>query len=160
MSSHRLFYLALGLIVLGMVSAQLGAYYYLHRLYSPAASQGGTVNTLINYGNSTIKWYNQTSISGSENFYDLTVSLVGGNIEAQFYGPPLNEHFVTAINGVKNHSPYFWTIWILCQRQNAWEVSPVGADAILVGNGQTLAWAYGIPDHSPVPGSRTADSCS
>src|SRR5438034_682377 len=87
-----------------MVSAQLGAYYYLHRLYSPAASQAGTVNTLINYGNSTIKWYNQTSISGSENFYHLTVSLVGGNIEAQFYGPPLNEHFVTAINGVVNHA--------------------------------------------------------
>ncbi len=145
------------------MSAQIGAYYYLLRLYSQAAPPGScavSVCTLINYGNATVKWYNETSVPANWNFYKLTSNLTGGRIEAQFYGLPLNEHFVTGINGVKNQSPFYWTLWIFCQKQNAWAVSPVGADLIHPGNGETLAWAYEIPYHTPIPGTRTVDSCS
>jgi hypothetical protein len=138
---------------------QLEAYSYFRNLYSVSAQHVTGVNTLINYGNGTIVWYNRTSVPAVSNLYDLTLNLTGGNVEAAFYGPPYNEHFVTAINGVGNHSPYYWTLWLYCQNKNGWEVSPVGADNIRVGSAQTIAWAYEIPYHSPLPGTQTFDSC-
>jgi hypothetical protein len=118
------FYLILGLIAIGIVSTQIGSY------------------------------YNETSFSAGSNFYNLTLYLTRGNIDAKFY-PSFNEHFVTGINGVKNQGQIYWTLWILCQKQNAWVVSPVGADLIRLANGQTLAWAYEVPYTAPVTGART-----
>lgn len=107
-----------------------------------------------------MKWINQTSFRAGSNFYNLTFYLTGGKIEAPFYGPPLNEHFVTGIDGVENRDPYYWTLWVFCQKQNGWAVSPVGADLIRLGSGLTLAWAYEIPYHAPVPDAKKVDSCS
>ncbi len=104
-------------------------------------------------------WYNETGVSAVSNLYELTLNLTRGNVEATFYGPPYNEHFVTAINGVENRSPYYWTLWLYCQNKKGWQVSPVGADNIRVGSAQTIAWAYEIPYHSPMPGAQTLDSC-
>jgi hypothetical protein len=153
------FYLILGLIAIGIVSTQIGSYYYLQRLYSPVGSATIGVSILLNYGNATMKWYNETSFSAGSNFYNLTLYLTRGNIDAKFY-PSFNEHFVTGINGVKNQGQIYWTLWILCQKQNAWVVSPVGADLIRLANGQTLAWAYEVPYTAPVTGARTVGSCS
>jgi len=147
------------IIAIGIIAVQAGAYYYLQTLYSPAGSAEIGVNALVNYGNSTLHWYNETSFSAGSNFYNLTVYLTRGNVEAQFY-PSFNEHFVTGINGVKNQGETYWTLWMLCQKQNAWAVSPIGADLIQLANGQTLAWAYEVPYRAPVTGARMVGSCS
>ena len=155
--------------------AQVGAYYYLQRSYdgtlstssvncspSSSSSEGFSVvetNTLINYGNGSIRWYNETNIPATWNFYQLTLYLANGNVEAQCYGPPYNEHYVTAINNVSNRRPFYWTIWIFCQGQNAWVTSPVGVDLIRLSAGQTLAWAYEVPYQPPLPNTRTVASC-
>jgi hypothetical protein len=106
-----------------------------------------------------MKWYNETKIPANWNFYNLTVYLTGGNIETKFY-PLFNEHYMISISGIEEHSPYFWTLWIFCQKQNAWATSPVGADEIQLRSGGTLAWAFQIPYKSPIPGERKVDSCS
>ncbi len=142
-----------------IVVVQAGAYYYFQRLDTPARSAGIGVDTLINYGNTTMRWYNETSFSVGSNFYNLTLFLTRGNVESQFY-PSFNEHFVTGINGVKNQDGTYWTLWILCQKQSAWAVSPVGADLIRLANGQTLAWAYEVPYRAPMSGARMVGSCS
>ncbi len=175
MGNHRLFFLILGLIAVLLVSAQAAAYYYLQRSYGGAlstssaqcssntTSTGNNVvetNTLINYGNGTIRWYNKTNIPSSWNFYQLTFHITNGNVEEQCYGPPYNEHYVTGINNVNNRNPFYWTVWIFCQSQNAWATSPVGADLIRLSNGETLAWAYEVPYQSPLPGARTIAFCS
>jgi hypothetical protein len=171
-----MFYLVLGLIAVLLVVAQVGAYYYLHTSYggtlstssaqcssSNGSSTGTNVvqtNTLINYGNGTVRWYNETNIPATWNFYQLTLHLANGNVEAQCYGPPYNEHYVTGINNVNDRSPFYWTVWIFCQNQNAWSTSPVGVDLIRLSDGQTLAWAYEVPYHPPLPGARTIAFCS
>lgn len=159
MGEHRLFYLVLVLVAVGIVSAQIGASYYLQKFSNPPRSTLGNVNTLINYGNGTMKWYNETSIPASWNFYNLTVYVTRGNIVAPF-DRLLNEHYVTGINGVENHAPYFWTLWTFCEKQSAWTQATIGADQIRLGNNSTLAWAYQIPYHSPTSGSRTVGLCS
>ena len=159
MGEHRSFYLVLVLVAVGIVSAQIGAYYYLQKLSSPAGSAPSTVNTVINYGNGTMKWYNETNVPANWNFYNLTVYLTRGNIVASF-DTLLNEHYVTGINGLQNHAPYFWTLWTFCEKQKAWAQATVGADEIPLGNSTTLAWAYQIPYHSPIPRARTVGLCS
>ena len=164
---------------LTIASAQVGTYYYLERsntgtvanssgLCNYLTSESMGVNTiatnvLINYGNGTMKWYNETAVPSSWNAYSLTMYLAKCNVQAKFYGPPLNEHFVTTINGVSNQGGLSWSIWMFCQKKNAWEYSQVGIDLISLADGQTLAWTYGPSSSSnpqpPIPGARTATSC-
>jgi hypothetical protein len=92
-------------------------------------------NVLISYGNGTMQWYNETAVPSSWNAYALTMYLAKCNVQAKFYGPPLNEHFVTAINGVSNQGSFSWSIWMFCQHAIAWEYSQVGVDLIALANG-------------------------
>ena len=183
MGSHRVFYIALAVIGVAVILAQTGAYYYLQKMYNSDSSKESasckllvpnssaltsicvSVNTLINFGNTTIKWYNGTRAPADWNVYSLTVYLAHGNIESTFYGPPLNEHYVTGISGIRNAGRSYWTLWMLCQSRGAWTVSPVGADRLSLSNGDIFAWAYEVltspnPDQPPLPGARITGSCS
>lgn len=140
------------------MSTQVVAYLHFQRLYgnssldtSPQSCKSNsfetnesyvTVSTLINYGNGTSRWYNETKVPSGWDFYDLTVFLANCNVEARYYGPPLNEHYVTGINGVRNGAQFFWTLWVYCQKDRAWAVSPVGADLIKLSSGAVVAWYY------------------
>ena len=179
--SQRVFYLILGITALTIASAQVGAYYYLERSnsstipdssilcnsltsHAPGVNMIAT-NVLISYGNGTMQWYNETAVPSSWNAYALTMYLAKCNVQAKFYGPPLNEHFVTAINGVSNQGSFSWSIWMLCQHTNAWAYSQVGVDLISLASGQMLAWVYGASSSSnnpapPIPNAKTVNSCS
>ena len=185
--------MALTLLFIVVVAVQAGAYYYFERIYAGSSGDGqgssagnhngsgnggsgnrgsGTgpnylvVYTLINYGNGTGRWYNRTDVPVGWDFYQLTVFLANGNVVAPYYGYPLNEHYVTGINGVINSAPYYWTLWVFCQNNAAWSVSNVGADLIRLHNNLTLAWYYQIAsgDQStwqpPVLGSAKISQCS
>jgi hypothetical protein len=122
-------------------------------------------NVLISYGNGTMKWYNETAVPSRWNAYALTMYLAKCNVEARFYGPPLNEHFVTAINGVSNQGSFSWSIWKFCYKANAWAYSQVGIDLISLANGETLAWTYEASSSNgnpqpPIPNAKTVSSCS
>jgi hypothetical protein len=181
MKRSRSLYLALGIVTVVVVSAQLGAYYYLEGSnngiassttapcsYLSANSSGVDtviVNALINYGNGTMTWYNQTIVPSNWNAYALTMYVTKCNIQTVFYGQPYNEHLVTSINGVNQHGTLSWSIWTFCVAQQAWVYSQVGVDLIQLSNGQTLAWSYGSTSSlntspPPVLGARTVDSCS
>ncbi len=172
-SGNRRFYAALILLATVVVAAQAGAYYYFERIYLSSSGAGQrsspnylVVHTLINYGNGTSRWYNRTDVPIDWDFYQLTVFLANGNVVAPYYGYPLNEHYVTGINGVSNSAPYYWTLWVYCQNNAAWSVSNVGADLIKLHNNLRVAWYYQIAsgDQSiwqpPVPGSAKISQCS
>jgi hypothetical protein len=161
--NHTLLYLSLGLIVIAITLTQFTAFYYSQRLIANAPSSGcpAFVCTLINFGNSTTRWYNETNVTSKWNFYNLTVFLAHGDVQAEYYPPPLNEHLIVSIDGVKNSGQFSWTLWMFCGTRNAWVFSAVGADAITLTSGRILAWAYEISDSQspPVPGSATVSSC-
>src|SRR5437867_3824604 len=103
MQTHRLFYLILVVATLAITSAQVGAYYYVERSnngvtsgssalcnYLTTGSSGASeivVNTLINYGNGTIKWYNQTTVPSSWNAYALTMYVTKCDVQTRYMDP-------------------------------------------------------------------------
>ncbi len=163
LGSHRIFYVSFSVIAVTIALTQATAFYYSQHASSDSPRSGCSVFvcTLINFGNSTSRWYNETNVPVEWDFYNLTVFIAQGNIQAEYYAP-LNEHLVTAIDGIGNDSRSSWTLWLYCDKQNAWFFSSTGADAIKVTRGLTLAWAYEISNsHSPpIEGSATTISCA
>ena len=143
-SQHKAFFSTTILLAAIIVAVQGSAYYYYQKSNSacPSPCQGSNirVETLINYGNGTSQWINRTNISSSWNFYDLTNNIT--KVQATYYGPPTSEHLVTGINGVHSNGQYFWSLWAVCQKSNAWIATSVGADAIHFTTYHTLAWFY------------------
>jgi hypothetical protein len=157
-----------------LLSIQVGAYYDLQRFFlsSNSATQNTgshgsnanviAVNTLLNFGNSTSKWINESRVPIGWNFYNLTLYVANGNIDSTYYGGILNEHYINAIDGVRQDGTSFWHLWQYCNKDLAWSYSNVGADQIRLVDNQTLAWyfdsfsSYG----PPVAGSPTVVNCS
>ena len=143
-SEHKIFFSILILVGSGIVAFQASAYYYYQKSSSdcPSSCNGTTVSveTLINYGNNTSQWINKTDVSSDWNFYQLTASI--SKVQAMYYGPPTSEHLITGINGVQSNQQYFWSLWAICAKSNAWIATNVGADAIHFATYHTLAWYY------------------
>ncbi len=164
MASNPLFYLALILVIIIVLSAQLGAFIQLQNLFGSATSEIPlTVNTLVNYGNGTSRWHNRTDVPSNWNFYQLTVSIAKTEASSSLSG----QHYIDSIDGVRGSSTHYWTLWIVCQKDRAWASSPVGADLLRLKNGNILAWYYQAPQSfnaatwdPPVPGGPKVAACS
>jgi hypothetical protein len=173
LGEHRLFYLSLGLIAIVAIATQATAYYYLQNSQNAEDSKSApsclatsvpciSVDTLINYGNTTIVWYNMSNVPANWNFYQLTSNIA--NVTAIPYGPPLNEHFVTGINGVPppdaQSGSYSWVLWTFCRSKAAWVYATVGADSIHLADKSILAWAFeSDSSQPPLGGQAKVDSC-
>lgn len=176
---HRRLYLAIFLVAISLVSIQLGAYYDLERFFLPnnTASQNTgshgsngsgnqsananvfTVNTLLNFGNGTSKWFNDTHVPLGWNFYDLTVYVANGNVEST-WSSDYHSHFIIGIDGIGSSGANYWALWQFCNNDRAWLYSYVGADEIALSNNQTLAWYFESDPHPPpIPGAKTVLMC-
>lgn len=116
------------------------------------------VNTIINYGNGTRVWFNQTKILKGLNVFNLTLMLAHNNVKYACYcdwNPP--ENFVTGINGVPAAptSSYYWSLWSFCPSDSSWQYSEVGADLITVSDNGIYGWYYQVGTSPPVVGSPT-----
>jgi hypothetical protein len=175
-------YVAILLIAISLISIQVGAYYDLERFFlssNSAAQNTGShrsdgsgnntdthviqVNALLNFGNGTSKWFNESRVPIGWNFYNLTLYVANNNVESTYYSG-LNEHYITAIDGKSQprDGSFFWHLWQFCNKDQAWSYSNVGADEIILSNGQSAAWYFDSSSNygSPVPGSRTVVTCS
>ena len=102
-----------------------------------------SVNVLLNYGNGTLVWYNQTSVPTSWNFFNVTELVTRGNLGAVFFAS-FGSHFVYSINGAGcpasnifcDEAWGFWTLDGIC-----WDLPFVGVDAIPVTQAMTVAWS-------------------
>ena len=172
------------LILIGVIvlASEVEGFYYVKsiRVQTSSGHTGGdssktsprtnpniiSVNTLINYGNNTRIWYNETDVVVGSNFYDQTLRVANGNVVAIYY-PTLNAHFVTSINGVRSdgigsNCSYCWGIWIYCAKDNAWMYSTEGADLVKLSNGDVLAWYIQniSQNNAPLRGAKTILVCS
>ncbi len=95
------------------------------------------VHLLIDFGNGTRKWHNNTSIEPGWSGYVATLVLLKGNLQATWY-PQYGEHFVTAVGGVAQNSTTSWFFWD--SSGGNWTLAPSGADGQVVVNGTSIAW--------------------
>ena len=100
-----------------------------------------TSDVLIDFGNGTTNWFNDTAVEPGWNMYVTTLVLTGGNVNATWY-PEYSEHFMNGIDGVSNsNSPAMdWFLWTY--NSTSWQVAQTGADAVMVYNGSIFAWTY------------------
>jgi hypothetical protein len=94
------------------------------------------VNIGINYGNGTTAWYNDTYISNGWSLFNATMSITTVNYTVD----PVLGIWVKGINGVfENATAAQYWLWYTWSSGN-WTLGPVGADAYLLKNGETIKW--------------------
>lgn len=98
------------------------------------------VNILIDYGNGTAKWYNNTEVLKGSTLLEATMKIAKVDGETGKYG-----FYVKAINGhseeiVSSSEGYSW-IWYYWDGKE-WIMGPVACDAQEVVDGGVYMWRY------------------
>lgn len=121
-------------------SSELSQLWNQYLSLKPASSSLYTADILINFGNGTQHWYNNTKVQPGWNMYTETVVLSHGDLQAQWY-PQYQEHFISGIDGVSNSNSTYWFLWTY-NSTASWQVAQVGADELPIYNGSVFAWTY------------------
>jgi hypothetical protein len=121
-------------------SSQLSQLWSKYLSLKPASSSIYAADILIDFGNGTRLWYNDTRVQPGWDMYVETVVLSHGDLQAQWY-PDYQEHLVTGIDGVSNSQTMDWFLWTYNETAS-WQSAQVGADQLPVYNGSVLAWTY------------------
>ena len=106
----------------------------------PASSSLYAADILVDFGNGTSLWYNNTHVQPGWNMYTETVVLSHGDLQAQWY-PVYQEHLLTGIDGIPDSQSMSWFLWTY-NKTASWQPSQVGADLLQVYNGSVIAWTY------------------
>lgn len=96
-----------------------------------------SVCMLVDFGNGSRRWFNDTAVQPGWNAYIATVVLLGGNIRSTWY-PQFQEHLVEGLDGVASGRSSSWFVWEY--RQDGWRISQTGADGVPAYNGTVFAW--------------------
>ena len=94
---------------------------------------------LIDYGNGTYTWHNDTSVQPGSNLYAATVLVADGYVNATCC--EFGSHFVTGIGGIQNSNSESWWLWTY-NGTASWQVAQVGPDEITILNGSVFAWTF------------------
>ncbi|MGD0638716.1 MAG: hypothetical protein ABSA72_11830 [Nitrososphaerales archaeon] len=121
-------------------SGELSQLWSQYLTLKPASSSLYAADILVDFGNGTHRWYNNTAVQPGWSMYTETVVLSHGDMQAQWY-PQYQEHFITGIDGVANSNNMYWFLWTY-NRTASWQVAQVGADDLPVYNGSVFAWTY------------------
>jgi hypothetical protein len=128
--------------------AKLWASYQQLASVSGSRALAYTVHLLIDFGNGTLRWHNDTSIQPGWNGYVASLIVLKGNVQATWY-PQYGEHFVTGIDGVRGTASTSWFVWEF--EGGGWTASQTGADQLQITNGTTIAWTLCAYDSSSNP---------
>jgi len=145
------------LVAVVLIVSGLAAYYYSQ--YNQVESENSTYvqqlrqldvdyssHILIDFGNGTRVWFNDTKFQPGLNLYAATEVITDGHINSTYY-PEFSSHLVTAIYNIGNAGNDYWGIWTY-NSTASWQMAPVGADQLQVYSGSVFAWTYG-PNESP-----------
>ena len=98
------------------------------------------INILIDYGNGTKIWYNETEVPIGSSLLDATGNVARVDYQLFQYGA-----FVTAINGRGGDPGYYWMWYFWNSTSRKWEMGPVAADAYILHHGDAVSWVYEKP---------------
>ncbi len=145
--------LALGLAIALLGSGGLAGYLYQRGAYldaeiSSLRSVLGRVSystdILVDYGNGTKKWYNETRVAIGSNLFNATLQSTGGSVE--YSSHPQLGIFVTGINGLSSsksgQQSKWWSVWRWDKGSRGWVLSDVGAAQLLLHENDIVAWKF------------------
>jgi len=129
-----------------IISSYLSLYYYMEntkyqQLYRDALKELAEhtifVDILIDYGNGTKTWHNNTRVPVGTNLFNATKRVTKITYDKYDWGI-----LVTSINGVSGDQRHFW-LWDAWNPTKAqWEFGTVGADSLILKNGDKVRWVY------------------
>jgi len=138
-----------------VASAVASYYWYLYDtykgLYEEAKGQLEAltvrVDMLIDYGNGTRAWFNDTLASAGYTVFDVLCLIANVDYEAYsgWVGYPNNTaYFVTGINGVRMNATHAWFWWYWDPSARKWVLPPYGANHVnaTVVSGGIYAWTF------------------
>lgn len=92
---------------------------------------------LIDYGNGSYTWYNDTLMQPGANLYTAIVLVTDGNVNASCC--EFGSHLVTGINNVQSTQAKFWWIWTY-NSTASWQTAQVGVDELTIYNNSIYGW--------------------
>jgi len=139
---------SLGFLCVLILAMSFGAYYYTEyikyqQLYSKTLRELQKydryvfVNILIDYGNSTKEWHNNTLIVRGADLLNATRIVSEVNYTRGTYGA-----FVTHINFVGGDPNTYWLWYSWNSTSSNWDFGPVACDAHILSEGEIVAWIY------------------
>ena len=158
MAVNKWAWISLGLLCWAVVATALvGHYWYLYGtykvLYEEARGQLEAltvrVNVLIDYGNGTRIWFNDTLASAGYTVFDVLCLIA--NVDYVAYSGPTwvgypnnTAYFVMGINGVYMNATHAWFWWYWDPTTREWVLPPYGANHVnaTVVDGGIYAWVY------------------
>lgn len=96
-------------------------------------------NVLIDYGNGSNIWYNNTLVKPGWNLYTITLLVTNGNVNATCC--EFGSHFVQGIGGIQNNNAKNWFLWTY-NGTLLWSTASVGPDEITVQNNTIFSWTF------------------
>ncbi|MDA4134573.1 MAG: hypothetical protein OK441_03275 [Thaumarchaeota archaeon] len=166
MTAPRTLYLVIVVLLAGLlISSTFAAFYlyqynvaennanaYLGELREATGTQAyaGSTSILLDFGNGTQRWYNDTAVQPGWNVYLATVVITKGDLNDTWY-PQYGEHLINGIEGLQNSQTGSWFLWSY-NDTSRWQVAQIGADLVPTTNGSVFAWSYcGVSaSYSPV----------
>jgi len=94
------------------------------------------VNLCIDYGNQTIKWYNNTSTSQGTTLFDLTRKIA----DAEYSYWPTMEPGHMLVTSINNHSEGYWIWYYWDETKEDWVFGSVGCDAWILKDNGIYKW--------------------
>ncbi len=151
-------YVILGVIVWAILGTFVGAYYYVQYItyrneYNYLTDQLDAIsikaNIVINYGNGTKVWYNNTVLPlGSTAF--IAINITVNTVEYTDYGGDLGI-LVTSINGVANDGPYGWFYCYWNHEEFEWKFPDHSSSRHILHDGDVVAFTYdSYPPKPPI----------
>jgi len=99
------------------------------------------VNMLINYGNGTQEWHNNTRVPLGFSLLNATLTVAKVDYSFMEFEGKLYA-WVNAINGVEGSSSKFWLWYSWSTNASKWESGPVASNEYILHHGDTVAWFY------------------
>ena len=144
---RTLIFVAMGLAVWALVATLATAYYYglyveTRATFEELKSLAINASVLLDYGNGTLNWHNQTVIAGSTAFEALLGATKKVEYKTSAYGV-----FVSSIEGVSNVEEtltsgraWLWYWW--SATSSKWIDLLKASDAYILKPDDSIAWCY------------------
>jgi hypothetical protein len=100
-----------------------------------------SVNISIDYGNATVKWFNDTKVSAGYTLFELTEETAVTKY-SYFASSGPGHVLVDSINGVSPSGGYYWFWYYWSKSDKRWMLGSLGCDAWLLEDGGTYEWKY------------------